>query len=154
LKGRDAVQALNRIAGNAAERRRQRGFTLIELLVVLAILALLVGVVTPQVLKYLARAKVDTARIEVQNLGAALDLKFDVQRYPTQQEGLQALVEAPPSAPGWNGPYLRQKKAPNDPWGRPYVYRMPGTHGEYDLYSLGPDGNADAAGQKPLVANW
>lgn len=149
------MQALIRIAGTAAERRRQGGFTLIELLVVLAILALLVGVVTPQVLKYLARAKVDTARIEVQNLGAALDLyKLDVQRYPTQQEGLQALIEAPSGVADWNGPYLRQKKVPNDPWGHPYVYRVPGTHGEYDLYSHGPDGNADAAGQKPLVANW
>jgi len=149
------VQALSRIAPSAPKLPGERGFTLMELLVVLAILALLVGLVTPQVLKYLARAKVDTARIEVQNLGAALDLyKLDVQRYPTQQEGLQALVEAPAGASGWNGPYIQKKQAPVDPWGHPYVYRIPGTHGEYDLYSLGPDGNADAVGQKPLVANW
>ena len=131
------------------------GFTLVELLVVLAILGLIVALVTPQVLKYLARAKTDTARIEIQTLGNALDLyRLDLQRYPTQQEGLMALVEAPPGAERWNGPYLKQKKLPLDPWGRPYLYRAPGEHGEYDLYTLGADNAPGGVGENQDVTSW
>ena len=134
---------------------REGGFTLVELLVVLAILGLIVALVTPQVLKYLARAKTDTARIEIQTLGNALDLyRLDLQRYPTQQEGLMALVEAPPGAERWNGPYLRQKKLPLDPWGRPYLYRAPGEHGEYDLYTLGADNAPGGVGENQDVTSW
>lgn len=135
--------------------RRDAGFTLIELLVVLAILALIVALVSPQVLKYLGRAKIDAAKIEIQNIGNALDLyKLDMSRYPLQQEGLQALVQAPPGADHWAGPYLKQKTAPNDPWGHPYVYRYPGEHGEYDLYSVGPDAATGTAADKPAIGNW
>jgi general secretion pathway protein G len=136
-------------------RKAEGGFTLIELLVVLAILALIVAMVSPQVLKYLGRAKVDAAKIEIQNIQAALDLyNLDVSRYPLQQEGLQALIEAPPGAGHWDGPYLKQKKAPLDPWGHPYVYRYPGEHGEYDLYSLGPDNNGQPGSDKVAIGNW
>jgi general secretion pathway protein G len=134
--------------------RREAGFTLIELLVVLAILGLIVALVTPQVLKYLGRAKTDAARIQIQNLSGALDLfKLDMQRYPTQDEALQALIEAPPGAATWNGPYLKQK-VPLDPWGRPYIYRIPGEHGDYDLYTLGAGNTPGGTGENQTVSNW
>ena len=143
-----------RSAASAHGRTGEAGFTLIELLVVLAILALIVALVSPQVIKYLGRAKVDAAKIEVQNIGAALDLyRLDVSRYPLQQEGLQALIEAPPGVDHWAGPYLKQKKMPTDPWGHPYVYRFPGAHGEYDLYSVGPDATGTAT-DTAAIGNW
>ena len=118
----------------------QSGFTLVELLVVLAILGLLVAVATPQVLKYLGRAKNDTARIEMKSMSTALDLfLLDVGRYPTQQEGLSALVANPGGVQSWHGPYLKATVVPNDPWGRPYQYRFPGQNGDYDLWTLGAD---------------
>jgi general secretion pathway protein G len=128
---------------------------LIELLVVLAILGLVVALVTPQVLKYLGRAKTDAAHIQIENLSGALDLfKLDVSRYPTQQEGLQALVEQPPGLTSWSGPYLKQKKVPLDPWNRPFTYRIPGEHGEYDLYTLGADNAPGGTGENQDVGNW
>ena len=137
------------------ECRDERGFTLIELLVVLAILGLLVGLVAPQVVKYLGRARTDAARIQIQNLGGALDLfKLDMRRYPTQQEGLQALVVMPTGTAGWNGPYLQQKTVPLDPWNRAYVYKIPGEHGEYDLYTLGADNAPGGTGENQDVTNW
>jgi general secretion pathway protein G len=116
------------------------GFTLIELLVVLAILALMVAIVTPQVMKYLGRARTDTAQIELRNLETALDLfMIDVGRYPTQDEGLDALVVNSSHSPKWHGPYLKASSVPLDPWGHPYRYKVPGHNGDYDLYTLGPD---------------
>ena len=136
---------------------RESGFTLVELLVVLAILGMIVALVTPQVLKYLGRAKTETAKIEIQTLSSALDLyRLDMQRYPNQQEGLQALVEPPPGAGAeqWHGPYLKQRKLPRDPWGRPYLYRSPGEHGDYDLFSLGKDGRGGGVGENTTVSSW
>jgi general secretion pathway protein G len=131
------------------------GFTLIELLVVLAILGLLVALVAPQVMGYLGRARTDTARIQIQNIASALDLfKLDVARYPTQDEGLRALVERPTGLSAWNGPYLKQSSVPADPWGRPYSYRIPGEHGEYDLYTLGADNTPGGTGENQDVTNW
>jgi general secretion pathway protein G len=135
---------------------RQAGYTLMELLVVLAILGLLAAIATPLVLRYLDSAKMGTAKTEIANYSAGLDLfKYDVGRYPTSQEGLEALVKAPPSAENWNGPYLKTTTTSlNDPWGHPFLYRSPGEHGDFDLYSYGPKGKEGAGDAKPAIANW
>jgi general secretion pathway protein G len=136
---------------NAAEA----GFSLIELLVVLAILGLLIGLVAPPVIRYLGRAKTDVAKVDIHNLESALDLyRLDFGHYPTQTEGLPALVEKPAGLERWQGPYLKQKTVPTDPWGHPYQYRIPGEHGEYDLYSLGADNAPGGTGENQDVTNW
>jgi general secretion pathway protein G len=135
----------------SVQRRRQAGFSLVELLVVLVILGLLAALATPQVLKYLSRAKVDTARIEMKNMATALDFfLLDVGRYPTQQEGLQALVTSPGGLAPWHGPYLKTNTGgpPLDPWGHAYQYRFPGQNGDYDLFTIGPDNSAITLGQR------
>src|SRR4051812_36026795 len=140
----------------AAPRREasaEAGFTLIELLVVLVILGLLAAVAAPQAMKYLGGAKTTTARVQVENLAANLDLfRLDVGRLPTEQEGLDALVERPSNADNWNGPYVKRKSMLLDPWGSPYVYRFPGAKGEYDLYSLGEKGKSGDA--SAAIGNW
>jgi general secretion pathway protein G len=137
------------MGGGAGEQRGgEAGFTLVELLVVMAILGLLAALATPQVLKYLGRAKTDAARIEMKNISVGLDLfLIDVGRYPTEQEGLAALVQPPSAVDAWNGPYLKRAGAPVDPWGRPYVYHRPGRNGaDYDLYTTGDQEGAAASG--------
>ena len=136
-------------------RRRQSGFTLVELLVVLVILGLIMAFAVPQVIKYVGGAKSDSAKIQVQRLGSVLDLyRLEVGHYPTQEEGLRALVEKPAGAENWNGPYLKKDDALTDPWGRPYVYQIPGQHGEYDLYSLGADGQEGGEGEDRDWTSW
>ena len=134
---------------------RNTGFTLLELLVVLAILVLLASIATPQVLKYLGRAKTDTAKVQIENLSAALDFyRLDVGTYPSNDQGLQALVEAPAQASGWNGPYVKKKEMLIDPWGNPYRYRFPGEHGPFDVYSLGADNAPGGEGEDRDVVSW
>jgi general secretion pathway protein G len=133
----------------------QRGFTLIELLVVLVILGLLAGLVGPQVLRYLGSAKSDTASLQIEELGAGLDLyHLEVGRYPTTEEGLIALVEQPTGVNRWNGPYLKKNRVPVDPWGNDYQYRSPGVHGTYDLYSLGSDNMDGGEGDNADIVSW
>ena len=131
------------------------GFTLVELLVVLTIMSLLAALVAPQVMKYLGRAKSDTAALQIKDLESGLDLYLlDNGAYPSQAEGLNALFVKPASAPNWNGPYLKKKYGLNDSWGRPYLYLLPGQHGDYDLYSLGADNKAGGEGENKDVSNW
>ncbi len=135
--------------------RTRAGFTLLELLVVLVILGLLAGLVGPRVMKYLSGAKSDTARLQVADLSAALDMyKIEVGRYPTTDEGLEALVQQPTGAGNWNGPYLKKKQLPKDPWGHNYQYRSPGEHGEFDLYSLGADNTEGGNGENRDLVSW
>ncbi|HEY5072444.1 MAG TPA: type II secretion system major pseudopilin GspG [Caulobacteraceae bacterium] len=139
-------------------RRRRRddgGFTLLEMLVVLAIMGLLAAIIAPQVLKYLGTSRTQTAKVQIQNVVAALELyRLDVGRYPTQEEGLTAVVSAPPAAAGWNGPYLQKSAALTDPWGQAYLYRNPGKHGEVDIYTLGSDKAEGGTGEAADVGNW
>ncbi|WCM28030.1 type II secretion system major pseudopilin GspG [Sphingomonas sp. QA11] len=134
---------------------REAGFTLLELLVVLAILGLLAAIVGPQVIRYLDSSKSQSARVQAKNIVAALNLfKLDASRYPTQEEGVQALVKAPANMPNWNGPYLPQDSAIVDPWGRTYLMKVPGEHGEVDVYSLGSDGQPGGTGEARDVGSW
>jgi general secretion pathway protein G len=106
-------------------------------------------------MKYLGSAKVDTAKVQIERLGSVLDLyRLEIGHYPTEQEGLTALVDRPAQADKWNGPYLKNRDALTDPWGRPYGYRSPGEHGEYDLYSLGADGREGGDGEDRDVTSW
>ncbi|QYZ67217.1 MAG: general secretion pathway protein GspG [Gammaproteobacteria bacterium (ex Lamellibrachia satsuma)] len=131
------------------------GFTLIELLVVLVILGLLAGLVGPQMVRYLGGAKTDTTMLQIEEFGAGLDLfHLEVGRYPTTDEGLIALVEKPNSVEGWNGPYLKKKQIPEDPWGNEYLYRFPGDNGIYDLYSFGQDNTEGGSGEAQDVVSW
>ena len=133
--------------------RRARGFTLIELLVVLAILTLLAGLVGPRVLNQLGGAKSKTAGVQIADLDKSLELfKLDVGRYPTTEEGLDALVKRPGSVNGWTGPYLKGG-VPTDPWGHPYRYANPGASGGLDIVSLGADGAPGGEGENADIRN-
>jgi general secretion pathway protein G len=127
----------------------------LELLVTLTILSLLAAIVAPQVLKYIQSSRVQTAKLQVDNISAALDLfHVDVSRYPTSQEGLQALVTQPENLTSWHGPYLKKGSALIDPWGVPYHYTVPGQHGDVDVFSYG-GGRADGEpNEVPQVASW
>ena len=134
-------------------RRNSKGFTLIELLVVMVIVGLLAALVAPKLFPKLGNGKQAAAKAQIELLGQALDqMRLDVGRYPTTQEGLSSLVTNP-GMPNWEGPYLK-KALPSDPWGRPYVYQSPGSHGEYDLYSYGRDGSPGGEGEDADLASW
>ncbi len=139
----------------ASAHRGRRGFTLIELMVVLVIIGVLAALIVPNVLERADEARVTAARTDVNRLMQALKLyKLDNQRYPTTEQGLQALVARPtasPVPPNWK-PYV--DKLPNDPWGRPYQYANPGVRGEIDVYSLGADGAVGGEGKDAEVGSW
>ena len=130
----------------------ERGFTLIEILVVLVVLAILASLVAPNVFRNVDTARDATARTQIEMLGASLDAyRLDNGRYPTTQQGLEALWAAPPAEPrpmNWKGPYIR-KAVPMDPWGKPYVYRFPATSSKpgFELLTYGADGQPGGTGE-------
>ena len=132
-----------------------RGFTLIELMVVLVIIGVLAALIVPNVLDRADDARVTAARTDVNNLVQALKLyKLDNQRYPSAEQGLEALVRRPTAGtppPNWK-PYI--EKLPNDPWGRPYQYVVPGVKGEIDVYSFGADGVIGGEGKNAEIGSW
>jgi len=141
------ITARARRSAAARRLRRQRGFTLIEMLVVITIIGLIMALVGPRVLNYLSDSRVKAAKIQIQSFSSALDLYYlDAGHYPSNAEGLGALVHSVSGTPAWNGPYLKGGAVPNDPWGNPYVYRQPGEHGAYEIRSLGSDGQEGGAG--------
>ena len=148
---RDRAGRLRRVAARTA------GFTLVEMLVVLAIIGLLVGLVAPRVFGQLAEAKVRTAHIQIESFKNALDLFYlDAGRYPTTQEGLQALNTRPNAVQSWGGPYIKGASVPKDPWNNPYTYKAPGGGGRpYDITSNGPGGKGgEADGGANQIASY
>lgn len=133
----------------------RRGFTLLELMVVLLILALLASIAAPRVTTYLRKAKVQTAKIQVDALSSAVDsFHLDMGRFPSSQEGLRALMKRPADASSWDGPYLKKRDSLIDPWGQPYLYRYPGKNGEFDIYTLGSDQREGGEADARDIGNW
>jgi len=140
-------------AERALRRSRAKGFTLLELLVVVVIIGLLAGFVAPRYFSQVGKSEVNVAKAQIDALEKALDqYRLDVGRYPSNELGLKALVEKPASEPKWNGPYLK-KAVPLDPWQKPYIYKMPGTKGDFDLLSYGRDGAAGGTGEDADITN-
>jgi general secretion pathway protein G len=145
-------------AGNRVSAGRRMaadvGFTLIELLIVLGILALLASFVAPQVLRYLGKARTETAKVQINALASALELyALDNGGYPPQQPGLAALMQPPQGATRWSGPYLKKAEGLIDPWGRPYQYRIPGRAGAFEIFTLGRDNAQGGTGEDSDVVN-
>ena len=130
------------------------GMTLIEILVVLVLIGIVLGIVGGNFIGRGEKAKADAAKIEIGQIGQSLDLfKLEVGRYPSSQEGLQALIAQPPGVNNWNGPYWKKSTLPKDPWGNEYKYIAPGQTGPYDIVSLGADGKEGGDGvNKDIVS--
>jgi general secretion pathway protein G len=132
----------------------ERGFTLIEIMIVVIIIGLLAALVGPRLFGKLAMAKQKSAKAQIELFGTAFDtFRLDTGRYPTTEEGLKALREKPSGAENWNGPYL-PKEIPLDPWGKPYIYKSPGEHYDYDLISYGLDGVEGGEGENQDIVSW
>lgn len=146
-------------ADNLRCQQFQRGFTLIEIMVVVVIIGVLIGLVAPNVMTRVDEARVTAARSDIVTLEQALELyKLDNLRYPSTDQGLQALIEKPSGSPApknWNPQgYLKKAQLPVDPWGNPYQYISPGSRGLFDLYSLGADGREGGEGYDADIGNW
>ena len=135
-------------------RKKEKGFTLIEVLIVMVILGLLAALVGPRMFGKVGKSKQKAAKSQIALLETTLDTyRLDMGKYPTEEEGLQALREKPEDSENWDGPYLA-KEVPLDPWGNAYVYVCPGEHGEYDIISLGGDKNPDGEGEDMDIVSW
>ena len=154
MAGRAHRNGLRRGARPRMHAGAQAGFTLIELLIVLGILALLAGIATPQVLRYLGKARTEAAKVQVSAISSALELyALDNGGYPSGQVGLVALIQRPQGASRWNGPYLKKAEGLTDPWGRPYQYRFPGRAGSFEVFSLGRDNAPGGTGEDSDINN-
>jgi general secretion pathway protein G len=150
-----AARARHSRGGPAQQRTRSdAGFTLIELLIVLGILALLAALTAPQVLRYLGKARTETAKVQINAISSALELyALDNGTYPPPQVGLKALFQQPNGATRWSGPYLKKAEGLIDPWGRPYQYRVPGRAGSFDVFTLGRENAEGGTGEDADVSN-
>lgn len=127
---------------------------MLELLVVMVIIGLLAGYVGPKYFQQIGKSETKTARAQIDALGKALDqYRIDTGDYPTTEQGLIALNAAPANAAQWDGPYLK-KSLPNDPWGRPYLYKYPGEHNDFDLFTYGKDGQPGGEKESTDIVNW
>jgi len=144
-----------RTRSSPSTRTSVRGMTLIEILVVLVLIGIVMGIVGGNFIQRGEKAKRDAAKIEIGQISQSLDLfKLEIGRYPTQQEGLAALVTPPAGVSNWNGPYWKKASVPKDPWGNDYVYTFPGQHGAYDIVSYGADGKEGGEGADKDITSW
>ena len=137
-----------------SRHRTAHGFTLAEVMVVMVIIGLLAGYVGPKYFGQIGKSEIKVARAQLDALEKALDqYRLDSGHYPATESGLAALTAKPPNETKWEGPYLK-KAVPLDPWGRPYIYTLPGEHGEFDLISYGKDGQPGGTGEATDIVNW
>ncbi len=131
------------------------GFTLIELLIVMVIIGLLAAFVVPKLIGRVGESKLTAAKAQIELISTAIEIyKLDTGKYPSQETGLLSLNTKPDDVQNWKGPYMKKDKVPKDPWGADYMYRYPGTHGDYDLVSYGADGSEGGSGDNKDIVSW